>query len=191
MSYDPNWPQNGEFVDGNRFREQFAGLHDLIPNNGGVSGAQVDSVSTLDPGQPASASATVVDQTLHFTFAIPRGDTGAQGPAFASAQVDGVTSLNPGDAAQASLTFDGSVLRFSFGIPRGFDGSPGANGIDGQPGVPGEVSQSTLNGAIAGTSANSNGVATLNLSVSDPPTQMELQAVSNKLDELILALRRL
>jgi hypothetical protein len=44
--------------------------------------------------------------------------------------------------------------------------------------------------AIAGTPTNCNGVQLLNLTVSDPPTQSELQAVANKLDELISALRR-
>lgn len=47
-----------------------------------------------------------------------------------------------------------------------------------------------LDTAIADTSNNSNGVATLGLSASDPPTQSEVQAVADKLDELILALRR-
>ena len=47
-----------------------------------------------------------------------------------------------------------------------------------------------LNSAISGTSSNSNGVATLELVVSDPPTQAEMQQVVNKLDELITALRR-
>jgi hypothetical protein len=47
-----------------------------------------------------------------------------------------------------------------------------------------------LNSAIGGTSANSNGVAQLGLTFSDPPTQSELQAVANKLDELIAELRR-
>ena len=69
-------------------------------------------------------------------------------------------------------------------------------------GPPGDVSQNQLNdamsqaitsatmGAAANSSANSNAVATLNLTVSDPPTQAEMQVLANKLDELILALRR-
>jgi hypothetical protein len=43
---------------------------------------------------------------------------------------------------------------------------------------------------VTGTSANSNAVATLGMTVSDPPTQGEVQALADKLDELILALRR-
>ena len=34
---------------------------------------------TLNPGDPASASVSVTGDTLHFTFAIPRGNNGAQG----------------------------------------------------------------------------------------------------------------
>ena len=49
---------------------------------------------------------------------------------------------------------------------------------------------SDMNAAIAGTSSNSNGVGTLGLGVSDPPTQAEVQSIADKLDELINALRR-
>jgi hypothetical protein len=42
----------------------------------------------------------------------------------------------------------------------------------------------------ADASANTNTIALLGLTVSDPPTQAEVQALANKLDELILALRR-
>ncbi len=79
--YDPNWPQNGQLVDGDRFREQFAGIIDLIQaGGGGVSAATVDSVSTGNPGDPATAGVTLVGATLHFTFAIPRGSAGDPGP---------------------------------------------------------------------------------------------------------------
>jgi hypothetical protein len=40
------------------------------------------------------------------------------------------------------------------------------------------------------SSANSNGVGTLAIGISDPPTQSEVQQIANKLDELINALRR-
>ena len=85
----------------------------------------------------------------------------------------------------------GSVLHISFGIPRGTVGEQGMQGIAGPVG---EVSSATLASeiatAVAGTSNNSNGVASLNLMVSDPPTQAEAQSLANKLDELIAALRR-
>jgi hypothetical protein len=52
------------------------------------------------------------------------------------------------------------------------------------------ATQAQLAGEIGGTSANSNGVATMGLTVSDPPTQGEVQTIADKLDELINALRR-
>ena len=71
-----------------------------------------------------------------------------------------------------------------------------------QPGPPGEVTQAQLSNDLANavnqamlitlpqTSANTNGVALLGLTVSDPPTQAEMQSLANKLDELINAGRR-
>ena len=50
-----------------------------------------------------------------------------------------------------------------------------------------------LNSALSGTSNNSNnsnGVNTLVMTVSDPPTVGEVQAIASTLDELITALRR-
>ena len=52
------------------------------------------------------------------------------------------------------------------------------------------VTQGDLAAQIGGTSANSNGVGNLGLVVSDPPQQGEVQAIADKLDELINALRR-
>ena len=74
--------------------------------------------------------------------------------------------------------------------PSGPGGSNGNDGAQGPPGAPGEVTAVALEGAINGTSGNSNAVSTLGITVSDPPTQAELQAVVGKLDELITALRR-
>ena len=72
----------------------------------------------------------------------------------------------------------------------GPQGIQGPQGDAGPQGAPGEVTNAALATALAGTSANSNGVALLGITVSDPPTQAEMQAVANKLDELITALRR-
>jgi hypothetical protein len=77
-----------------------------------------------------------------------------------------------------------------FVIASGPQGMPGNDGPQGPQGSTGQVSSMDLNSALGGTSANSNGVAQLGLTVSDPPTQSELQTVANKLDELISALRR-
>jgi len=146
MPFDPAWPQNGQNIDADRFRGQFAGIIDLIGNGTGINAAQVDSTDTLPQGSPANASVSVVGNTLHFTFQIPQGQeglpglVGPAGPAFAQAVVDSVTTLNPGDSATVGVSFDGTNVRFTFGIPRGNDGSqgqPGNNGSDGGQGPQG------------------------------------------------------
>jgi hypothetical protein len=250
MPFDPAWPQNGQNIDADRFRGQFAGIIDLIGSGTGINAAQVDSTNTLPPSTPANASVSVVGNTLHFTFEIPQGqegpmgqqgppfsqavvdavntvnpgdpaavsvsfdgtnvrftfdiprgsdggqgpagndggqgppgNDGAQGPPFAQAVVDGVTTLDPGNPATVGVSFDGSNVRFTFGIPRGNDGS---NGSDGSQGPPGEISQAQLDSAISGTSANTNGVSTLDTGFADP----DMEAIRQKLNEMILNGRR-
>jgi hypothetical protein len=56
--------------------------------------------------------------------------------------------------------------------------------------VQARATQAHLAAEIGATSANSNGVGSLSLSVSDPPAQGEVQAIADKLDEFINALRR-
>ena len=122
-----------------------------------------------------------------------------------AAQVDGVSTVEPSDPAVVTLSVADGTLHFSFALPRGTSGSDGiagSNGSDGAPGQPGpqgeqgppgesgQVTLQQLDDAIGGTSANSNNVATLGMTVSDPPTQSEVQDIANKLDELILVLRR-
>ena len=51
--------------------------------------------------------------------------------------------------------------------------------------------QAQINSAIAGTSSNSNAVASLSLSImNNPPQQFEVQPIADKVDALINALRR-
>jgi hypothetical protein len=127
---------------------------------------------------------------------IPAGPQGEPGPPFAGIIIDGVTTLPPGEAATVTANLQGDNMHLLFGLPRGADGSNGTNGSDGtsgsngSDGAPDEVSAAQLAAEIAGTSANTNSIALLNFTVSDPPTQADLQAVANKLDELINALRR-
>ena len=47
-----------------------------------------------------------------------------------------------------------------------------------------------LSSALSNSSANTNTVAILNMAVAAPPTQADVQTLANKVDELILALRR-
>ena len=99
-----------------------------------------------------------------------------------TAQVDGTSTLNPGDPASVGLSVIGNRLHFTFGIPAG------------QTGPQGEVSHADLTNAISnavsGTSNNTNGVGTLS-QIADPNyNQPQIQAMMDKMDERIQALRR-
>ena len=78
--------------------------------------------------------------------------------------------------------------------PAGQDGVNGQDGAPGPQGPAGEVSSSDLNNALAKTlattSANSNGVAPLAAAPNDPPTAADWQVLADKMNELIVALRR-
>ncbi len=113
----------------------------------------------------------------------PLGDPGPQGPPFAAAVVDGVTTLPPLSGATVTTTFDGTTVHFEFGIPTGVPGEVSAAQLS-------DATANTLSSALSNSSANTNAVAILNLAVASPPTQAQVQTLANKLDELILALRR-
>jgi hypothetical protein len=82
---------------------------------------------------------------------------------------------------------DGAVFRKESGAWAHFGYIQGPVGPEGPQGPPGEVSQAQLDGAIAGTSNNTNGVAEIDTSGMSDPTDI---AIANKLNELILAGRR-
>ena len=192
--FDPTLPANDSPLVSAEMRGQLTGLKDLIDAVQSVTAVQVDGVDTLNPGDAANVSLSVIGSVLHFSFGIPRGfdgqpgGDGQPGPPFAQAVVDGVTTLNPGDNATVDVSFDGSNVRFQFGIPRGNDGGTGSAG---EPGQPGEVTNADLSTAVSGTSTNSNGVSTLDTSfANDPPTLADLEVMRDKLNELINALRR-
>ena len=139
--FDPTYPPTNALIESAPLRNQFNGLKSLLDAIVTVTAAQVDGVTTLPAGDPATVSVSVTGSTLHFTFSIPQGYSGAEGP----------------------------------------------------QGVPGEVTLADLNNAMLNvnqSSANSNGVGTLAIGISNPPTQGEVQQIANKLDELINALRR-
>jgi hypothetical protein len=169
------------------------------------STAVVDAVNTVEPGTPAAVNVGFDGTNVRFTFGIPRGNDGSQGQPgnngsdggqgpqgiqglpFAQAVVDSVTTLDPGQQATVGVSFDGSNVRFQFAIPRGSDGS---NGSDGSQGPPGDISQaqldSAISSAISGTSANTNSVSTLDTGFADP----DMEALRQKLNEMILNGRR-
>lgn len=106
-----------------------------------------------------------------------KGDIGDQGPPFAQAVVDGVNTGAPGSAASVGVSFDGTFVHFNFDIPRGDKGDQGD---------PGELTQAALDTAIAGTSANTNSIATLDTPFADP----DAESLRQKLNEVILNGRR-
>ena len=183
--YDPNLPLTNANITSAVLRGQFNGLKDLIDAiQGGITNVVVEAVNTLPPGSNATASVALSGSELRFTFGLPQGETGSQGPPFAQALVDGVNTLEPGQPASVDVSFDGTNIHLTFGIPRGQDGN---NGTDGQPG---EVSRTELNNAQLDTlsqcSANTNGVSTLDTPMNDP----EAEALRQKLNELVNAMRR-
>ena len=132
MPFDPAQPANNSALSSQVMRDQLNSLKAITDAIVQIIAAQVDGVTTLNPGDPASATVSVGGDTLHFTFSIPRGDEGlagqpgidgAVGPPFAQAIIDAVNTLNPGDNATVSVSFDGTNVRFTFGIPRGADGA--------------------------------------------------------------------
>jgi hypothetical protein len=204
MPYDPTLPLPNSPLESQVIRDQFQSLFNLINNIVTITAAQVDGVTTVNPGDPANVSVSVSGGTLHLSFSIPRGNDGPQGeqgpvgqtgsdgpigPPFANAIVDSVNTLNAGEPATVGLIFDGSNVRFTFGIPRGADGATGATGQNG------EVTQVDLNNALQNTlnqtSNNSNSVSTLdNPFTNDPPTTADLEVMRQAYNDLVLALRR-
>ncbi len=182
MAYDPNFPPTNADLISSEFRTQFQGLAALIAAIQSITSAQVGSVTTGNPGDPATVGVSVVGGTLFLTFSIPRGDVGAtgeQGPPFAQCVVDGVTTLDPGEPATVDVTFDATVVHFTFAIPRGSDGAAG------------EVTTAQLDTAIGGTSSNTNSVGTIDTPFgNDPATQADMEFMRAKFNELVLAGRR-
>ena len=144
--FDPTYPPTNAEIESAPLRSQFNGLKDLIdavpagpPGQNGndgtsVTGAVMDGVNTLNPGDAAQASVSWDGANVRFTFGIPRGQDGASATPITSFIVDGVSTLNPGDPAAVQTSFDGASVRFTFGIPRGNDGSQGPQGSTGNDG---------------------------------------------------------
>ena len=125
-------------------RGQFNGLKDLIdalPTGAGITGAVVESVSTLPPGNPATATVSLVGGELRFTFALPEGDTGPAGQ-------------------QGGNGSDGQP---------GPPGPQGPQGVPGEV-TQTDLNNAVLN-TLSQSSANSNAIDVLATSFSDPDTE--------------------
>jgi hypothetical protein len=126
--------------------------------------------------------------------AVPAGPPGPQGPQGAQGSEG---PQGPEGRHVVNVYDDGygrAIVQMSDGSTYGpysiASGPVGPQGVQGPPGPAGEVTFSDLSAAIAGTSNNSNSISILDMTVSDPPTQMEVQNIANRVDQLILALRR-
>lgn len=180
------------------------------PGNDGSSGPPgadgVSVVNVYDSGDGRAIVALSNGQTFG-PFSVANGPPGPQGQQGTGLTMRGDwnswTNYNPGDVAayngniyvamdNASATTPDVDARWRLmsivgpvgpaGGP-GPQGDPGPTGDPGPQGPPGEVSAQQLSDAINGTSANSNGVATLD-------TSADLPTAIGKLNELISALRR-
>jgi len=128
-----------------------------------------------------------------------RGDTGAGEPGPAGAPGPNFTmrgdwqawnGYNGGDVVAYNGNLYVSMADGLSGPPPDQDARWKLLTLTGPQGQPGEVTNQQMtdavNNALATTPTNCNTVATLSLTVSDP----DMQAIANKLDELISALRR-
>ena len=111
----------------------------------------------------------------------PPGPAGPEGPAFSNVQIGGVTTVDSGTPAAASVSVFGNTVELSFSIPKGEPGSPGVTSED--------VANALVNERI-NHAQNPTSVSTLSLTISDPPTKAEVEAVMGKVNELIAALQR-
>lgn len=74
--------------------------------------------------------------------------------------------------------------------PEGPGGSEGPPGPPGPDGPPGEVTLAMLNEAIAGTARNPASLSPLTQTISDPPTQEQVQNLQNAYNEMLAILFR-
>lgn len=100
--YDPALPADDSPLSSAEMRSQLTGLKALIDAIATITGAQVDGVTTLPPGFAAGASVSVVGNTLHFTFELPAGDTGAMGPVGPQGSQGEVSAQQLTDAIQTT-----------------------------------------------------------------------------------------
>ncbi|MFA7006459.1 MAG: hypothetical protein WC429_20625, partial [Verrucomicrobiia bacterium] len=124
-----------------------------------------------------------------------RGDVVAYNGNIYVSFADGVSGPPPDqDPRWKLLTIVGPTGAAGSQGPAGDPGSPGSPGPEGPQGIPGEVSNQQLTDAIGaainGTPRNVDGFSPLYITISDPPTQSEVQQLLDSYNALIIALRR-
>jgi hypothetical protein len=79
MPFDPAQPAENSPLSSAVMRSQLNGLNTLIAAVPTITSAQVDAVSTLPAGDPATVAASVASGVLHLSFGIPEGQSGPPG----------------------------------------------------------------------------------------------------------------
>jgi len=176
------------------------------PGPQGEPGAEGRHVSNVADNGSGQAIIEMSDSTTYGPFTVASGPQGDQGPQGdkgdpgdpgepgpqGDAGADGRHVVNVADngSGQAIIEMSDDTTYGPFTVASGPQGDQGEKGDTGDKGDTGEVSEQQLNDAIAGTPSNVNAIEPMNLTVSDPPSQWEIQTIANKLDELINALKR-
>jgi hypothetical protein len=137
-------------------------------------------------GEPLDAAViraqlNALKETIDSIPAGPAGPVGPSGPPLASIQVTSVTTGDPGTSAAVAAMMNAGNVELSFTIPRGDSGVSGVTTTD----VTNAIANERINNA-----QNPTNVQTLSLTLSDPPTLAEVQAILSKMNELITALQR-
>lgn len=129
----------------------------------------VGDTTTLEPGNNATVTETVVGGVHQFSFGIPKGekgadgakgDTGPSGP-YTDIEMGTVTTGEPGTDAEATFdTTTPGVALLDLKIPRGNPGKDGATGPAGAPGAAagfGTVDATATTGTTAGATVTTDG----------------------------------
>ena len=156
----------------------------------------VDEVETLPAGSDATVTAVLVGDTVHLTFGIPEGEVGPMGEvtlaqleaAIAAALAAYSTTAEMNSAIATAIADRPTTAQMNTAIGESLADRPTTLQVQEMvdDGVADRATNAALTTAIAGTSANTNAVATLDAPYADPASE-ELRA---KLNELILAARR-
>lgn len=129
----------------------------------------VGDTTTLEPGNNATVTETVVGGVHKFSFGIPKGEKGTDGakgdagPAgpYTDIEIGSVTTGEPGTNAEA--TFDTStpgVALLDLKIPRGNPGTNGSTGPAGHDGTPGAAAGFGVVDATATTGTTARATVT-------------------------------
>jgi hypothetical protein len=191
MPYDANFPATRAELISAGFRDQFHGIKDLI--DAVPAGPQGEQGIPGGPG--ADGAAALVAVTVPGTVTV---GTGYVTFGFATTPVNlgwlTGTRLRAAAIADPANWMEGSIVALgptevtlSMDATGGTGSFTGWNlSLAGAQGAPGEVTNAAMAGAIAGTSANTNAIPTLDTSFPDP----DAEALRQAYNALVLGLRR-